>query len=186
MTNEDPHAANLNANVRRIWDANAEWWDDRIGDGNDFQLQLIEPATERLLDLRPGETILDVACGAGRLSRRYAELGAHVVACDFSAKFIERARRRTPAGADVEYHVIDACDREQLLTLGARRFDAAVATMALMDMAAIEPCSTPCASCSSRAAGSSSPSATPASTPQTPSGSWRPARPGAATARSAA
>jgi hypothetical protein len=34
---------------RRIWDANARWWDDRIGDGNDFQTLLIEPATERLL-----------------------------------------------------------------------------------------------------------------------------------------
>ena len=27
---------------RRIWDANALWWDDRIGDGNDFQTLLIE------------------------------------------------------------------------------------------------------------------------------------------------
>lgn len=36
---------------RRIWDANARWWDDQIGDGNDFQTVLIEPATERLLDV---------------------------------------------------------------------------------------------------------------------------------------
>jgi len=28
---------------RRIWDANAHWWDDRIGDGNVFQDLLIEP-----------------------------------------------------------------------------------------------------------------------------------------------
>jgi SAM-dependent methyltransferase len=129
----------LNADVRRIWDANAQWWDDRIGDGNDFQVQLIEPATERLLDLKPGETVLDVACGAGRLARRYAELGARVVACDFSERFIERARERTADGAQIEYRVVDACDRGQLLSLGARRFDAAVATMALMDMAAVEP-----------------------------------------------
>ena len=129
----------LNAEVRRIWDANAEWWDDRIGDGNDFQLQLIEPATERLLALQPGETILDVACGAGRLARRYAELGARVVACDLSERFIARARERTPEGADIEYRVVDACDRAQVMSLGAGRFDAAVATMALMDMASIEP-----------------------------------------------
>jgi hypothetical protein len=36
---------------RRIWDVNARWWDDRIGDGNDFQTLLIEPATERLVDV---------------------------------------------------------------------------------------------------------------------------------------
>ncbi|MFQ6043062.1 MAG: hypothetical protein ACE5PV_19585, partial [Candidatus Poribacteria bacterium] len=35
----------FNAEARRIWDANAEWWDDKIGDGNEFQCELIEPAT---------------------------------------------------------------------------------------------------------------------------------------------
>lgn len=32
----------------KIWNANAVWWDDRIGDGNEFQTHLTEPATERL------------------------------------------------------------------------------------------------------------------------------------------
>jgi len=27
----------LNDDARARWDANAEWWDARIGDGNDFQ-----------------------------------------------------------------------------------------------------------------------------------------------------
>ena len=81
---------------RRIWDANAHWWDDRIGDGNDFQTLLIEPATERLLAVSSEDVILDIACGAGRFARRMAELGASVVAFDHSANFIERARARTP------------------------------------------------------------------------------------------
>jgi len=118
---------------RRIWDANARWWDDRIGDGNDFQLLLIEPATDRLLDVRAGETILDAACGAGRYARRMAELGARVVAFDYSAEFIARARERT-ANAPVEYHVLDAGNVEALVSLGAKRFDKAVCTMAIMDM----------------------------------------------------
>ena len=71
---------------RRIWDANAHWWDDRIGDGNAFQDVLIEPATERLLQVSPGDAILDVACGAGRFARRMAELGARVVAFDHSPR----------------------------------------------------------------------------------------------------
>jgi len=125
---------------RAIWNTNAEWWDDRIGDGNDFQLELIEPATERLIDADPGKTILDIACGAGRLGRRMAELGAHVVAFDFSERFINRARERTPDDMkNIEYHVIDATDRGQMLSLGAGHFDGAVATMCLMDMAEIEP-----------------------------------------------
>ena len=83
----------LNGEVQRIWNANAEWWDDRIGDGNDFQDQLIEPATERLLEVgmvprwqvfltKPGmpelPALIDlIACL--RLRERVAELGAQFV-----------------------------------------------------------------------------------------------------------
>ena len=88
---------------RRIWEGNARWWDDRIGDGNDFQTVLIEPATERLLEVVAGDTILDAACGAGRFARRMAELGARVVAFDQSEEFIARARERTPSDAAIEY-----------------------------------------------------------------------------------
>jgi len=135
-----PDKNDVNAEARRIWDTNAEWWDDRIGDGNQFQIELIEPATERLLGAVAGETVLDIGCGAGRFARRMAELGAYVVAFDFSERFIARAKKRTPSKTkSIEYHVTDATDREQLVALGKRRFDAAVVTMALMDMAAIEP-----------------------------------------------
>jgi len=133
---EFPEQADEN---RRIWDANALWWDDRIGDGNDFQTVLIEPATERLLDVVAGDTILDAACGAGRFSRRMAELGARVVAFDYSAEFIARARERTSRDAAVEYHIIDAASVEGLLSLGSSRFTKAVCTMAIMDMPEIGP-----------------------------------------------
>jgi len=123
-----------------IWDRLAEWWDDKIGDGNDFQDYLIEPATERLLALQPGEQVLDIACGAGRFARRMAALGATITAVDHSEKFIQRARERTPDHADkIEYRVLNASDTSALITLGEKRFDAAVCTMALMDMSSIEP-----------------------------------------------
>lgn len=124
---------------RRIWDANARWWDDRIGGGNDFQTVLIEPATEHLLDVGAGDTILDAACGAGRFARRMAALGARVVAFDYSAEFIARARERTPSGEAVEYHVVDAANAGALLALGANRFNKAVCTMAIMDMPEVGP-----------------------------------------------
>ena len=138
---DDPK--HLNRETQQIWDANARFWDARFGEGNDFQRLLIGPATERLLALRPGELVLDAACGNGAFSRRMAELGARVVAFDFSAQFLERARARTSERPDlagrIEYHLIDATDEAQLLALGPRRFDAAVCTMALMDMAEIDP-----------------------------------------------
>jgi SAM-dependent methyltransferase len=135
----DEHGAELIDETRRIWDTIAEWWDDRIGDGNDFQELLLEPTTERLLGDIAGQTILDVGCGAGRFARRMAELGASIVAFDFSERFIGRAQLHTPAEMPIEYHVVDAADRSHLIELGLGRFDQAVATMALMDMAVIEP-----------------------------------------------
>lgn len=129
----------LNDENRRIWNANATWWDDRIGDGNAFQTLLIEPATERLLEVGPSDLILDAACGAGRFARRMAALGARVVAFDYSDKFIERARARTAAGTAVDYYVANASDEETLLSLGLARFNKAVCTMAIMDMPQIRP-----------------------------------------------
>ena len=124
---------------RRIWNANARWWDERIGDGNDFQTLLIEPATERLLNVTPSDTILDVACGAGRFARRMTSLGGRVVGIDTSAEFIARARERTPAGATIDYRVLDAANADDLRSLNADRFTKAVCTMALMDMPEIAP-----------------------------------------------
>src|SRR5688572_23715740 len=92
--------ARLIAEVRDIWDAKAAFWDERMGDGNQFQLELICPAVERLLAVRAGERILDAGCGNGVFSRRLAALGARVVAVDYSAQFLELARARSSALAD--------------------------------------------------------------------------------------
>jgi 2-polyprenyl-3-methyl-5-hydroxy-6-metoxy-1,4-benzoquinol methylase len=129
-----------NDEVRTAWETNAQWWDAYYKEGNDFHRTLIAPPTELLLGVKAGETILDVACGNGVFSRRMAELGARIVAFDFSESFIECARKRTVERADrIEYHVLDATDRSALLALGESRFDAAVCTMAIMDMSDIVP-----------------------------------------------
>ena len=127
--------------VARVWNANAAFWDHRMGqDGNDYQRLLVGPAQERLLQLQPGETALDVACGNGLFSRRMADLGCSVVACDVAARIIEFARARSSGYAGrIEYLVRDATDENALLALGVGRFDAAVCSMAMMDMPEIRP-----------------------------------------------
>ena len=130
----------LSQEGKSIWNQNAPFWDDYMGEGNPFQRYLVGPATERLLELQPDEQVLDIACGNGNFARRMAEQGARVLAFDYSETFIERARLRSKVQAEhIEYRVIDATNRDQLLSLGHQAFDAAVSSMALMDMAAIEP-----------------------------------------------
>ena len=125
--------------VRDAWEKNGRWWSDRFGEGNDFHLNLVAPPVEKLLDIHPGDTILDVACGNGAFSRRMVDLGAQVVGIDFSTTFIACARERSSRHESIDYHIMDATSTEQLLSLGKGRFGAAVANMALMDMSDIEP-----------------------------------------------
>jgi 2-polyprenyl-3-methyl-5-hydroxy-6-metoxy-1,4-benzoquinol methylase len=132
----------LTRQAHEAWERKAAFWDEMMGEGNAFQRFLVGPATERLLEVRQGETVLDIACGNGVFSRRLAELGASVVATDFSEKFVELARTRTERagyGDAVEYLVADATDEERMFALGEGRFDATVCNMALMDMPAIDP-----------------------------------------------
>jgi 2-polyprenyl-3-methyl-5-hydroxy-6-metoxy-1,4-benzoquinol methylase len=133
--------AKILAESRDIWDANAEAWDKRIGGGGGWQTTLIAPTVEKMLAIQPGERVLDVACGNGIFSRRLSEIGAVVVASDFSTRLIELARGRTTTHHEqIEYHVADATDENQLLALGDEQsFDAAVCNNAIMDMPAIEP-----------------------------------------------
>src|SRR5579871_5484220 len=145
MTTNEPHTlADLDAlrdETRAIWDHNAVFWDEQQGDtGNQTQRLLVGPATERLLALQAGESVLDLACGTGTMARRMADLGAHVLAADFSTGMLERARARSTAyGERIEFRQVDATNEQQLLSLGEGRFDAAVCNQALMDMPTIEP-----------------------------------------------
>jgi SAM-dependent methyltransferase len=54
------------------------------------------PGIVRLLGLRPGQRVLDVACGAGRYCRALAARGLSVTGVDLSADLLEEARAKSP------------------------------------------------------------------------------------------
>jgi trans-aconitate 2-methyltransferase len=58
-----------------------------------------------LLDPQPGESILDLGCGTGHLTKAIAESGAHVVGLDSSPSMIEVARAAYP---ELEFILADA------------------------------------------------------------------------------
>ena len=58
----------------------------------------------RLLELRPGMDVLDLACGHGELANRLAARGCRVTGLDSSAVFLDRARAEAAAaGISVDY-----------------------------------------------------------------------------------
>jgi SAM-dependent methyltransferase len=126
----------LNDEVKSIWNANAEFWDGRMGEGNAFHKTLIEPTQLKLLDIKPGQSILDVACGNGQFARKMASLGAKVTALDFSSEFIRIAQAKSIP--DIDYRMVDVTSEVDLKTLSGMTFDSIVCTMAIMDMENIE------------------------------------------------
>ena len=126
---------------RDIWNQLAPFWNEQIGEGNDFQKQLVMPATERLLQPRAGERILDACCGNGNYSRRLGRAGCNVVAFDGAAAFVDIAWARTSkADGQITFAVADACDFQAVLDVGQDQpFEAAVCSFALMDLPTIEP-----------------------------------------------
>lgn len=129
--------------TRDAWNANAQVWDDRMGDnGNEFFNVLCWPILEAMISPVANHRILDVACGNGLTSRRLAALGAQVTAFDFSANLIELAKLRTTQyTTSIFYHILDATNESQLYEILApfAPFDSALSNMALFDMPEIEP-----------------------------------------------
>jgi SAM-dependent methyltransferase len=84
------------------------FYDDLLTDElSDGQAELIWS----ILRLEPGDEVLDVPCGHGRIANRLAQRGARVTGVDADAVFLERARRDAAGrGVDVEY--IEADMRE--------------------------------------------------------------------------
>jgi len=83
-------------------------------------------AAVRAADVKPGDAVLDVACGTGDLTHTFAvrSPASHVVGCDFTPRMLALARRkqrRLPQSASprVRYDIADA----QRLPYPDRSFD---------------------------------------------------------------
>lgn len=131
----------LNEDSKTIWEQNAKHWDEYMGnDSNRFHQELIRPYTVKLLKVKDKQTILDIGCGNGNFSRRLAELGAHVVAFDYSEQMVECAKNRSEKYLNqIDYRVVDATNYDELFSLGNKKYDSVVANMALMDIDDISP-----------------------------------------------
>jgi SAM-dependent methyltransferase/RimJ/RimL family protein N-acetyltransferase len=76
------------------------FYGDHISAGSDADAELVW----RLLELAPGLRVLDVPCGEGRISGRLAGMGGEVVGVDYTARWIELARKQYP---EVTFEVAD-------------------------------------------------------------------------------
>lgn len=119
------------------WDHVAAWYDSLAAQrGTDFHQAVIIPGVLRLLELKPGERALDMACGQGVVSRALHKAGADVTGVDLSPRLIKLARQRS--GRAIRFLVADVGDLRQVLSDG-ETFDAAACVLALENMDPVEP-----------------------------------------------
>ncbi|MBB3700606.1 methyltransferase domain-containing protein [Flammeovirga yaeyamensis] len=128
---------NVNQENKEIWNTNAGEWDKAMGEfGNDWHLQLIAPETERLLNLKEGQFLLDAGCGNGIFSRRMANKGVKVTAFDFSETNIELSKKYS--SDNIDYHVLDMTFEADLIQLTDKKYHGIVSNMVFMDVPEVE------------------------------------------------
>lgn len=85
------------------WGSVAKWYDEAVEEKNSYQQELILPNLLRFMNIKKGETILDLACGQGLFARAFHAAEASVVAADISKELVEIARAKSPK--EIAYHV---------------------------------------------------------------------------------
>ena len=101
------------------WGKVADWYDETVEKIGSYQQDLLLPNLLRLMEIRKGERILDLACGQGFFARAFHEAGGKVIAVDISKELIDitqtkfakqnshgQAKQKSPEGID--YHIAPA------------------------------------------------------------------------------
>jgi ubiquinone/menaquinone biosynthesis C-methylase UbiE len=132
-----PRKADVPAGQDRGWDAVAAWYDKLVGEsGSDYHQQVILPAAMRLLEVQPGESVIDVCCGQGVLAPLLLEAGAAAYhGVDASPRLIAAAKARYGKNRRVSLTVADACAPGPWADAS---HDAAVCLMAVHDVPDID------------------------------------------------
>jgi len=120
---EEPLRAELRRRARAMWAA---------GDYPTIARRELWPLGERVVTqvgVRPGDDVLDVACGTGNAAIRAAQAGGRVVGLDLTPELFE-AGRALAAGAGVEVEWVEG-DAETL-PFPDESFDVVVSTLGVM------------------------------------------------------
>ena len=89
------------------WNKVASWYDEMLTtDADSYQSKVIVPNLLRVLDLKKGEIVYDLACGQGYFANLFLRNGANVTASDLSRKLISIATETLPK--EIKFYVSKA------------------------------------------------------------------------------
>ncbi len=112
------------------WQNVGKWYHDLVGrEGSYYHREVILPALLPLLALRPGDSLLDVGCGQGILSRHLPE-EMEYLGIDASPSLIAEANRMSSR----RKHLFRVADAEKPFS-AERKYSRATVILALQNMA---------------------------------------------------
>lgn len=132
-----------NKSDKTSWGKVAGWYSDLLEkEEGTYQKELILPNLVRLIDIKKGEMVLDLACGQGFFSRELFKLGAKVIGVDISKELIGLAEKidkepsfaKAMAGKDsnkIEYKVSPA---DELGFIEEKSIDKIVIVLAIQNI----------------------------------------------------
>ncbi len=86
------------------WNKVASWYDEMLTtDADSYQSKVIVPNLLRVLDIKKGEVVYDLACGQGYFANLFLRNGASVTASDLSRKLISIATETLPK--EIKFYV---------------------------------------------------------------------------------
>ncbi|KKR45960.1 MAG: hypothetical protein UT90_C0015G0009 [Parcubacteria group bacterium GW2011_GWA1_40_21] len=116
--------------IETSWGNVASWYDEMLEekDGT-YQKNVILPNILRLLDIKKGEVVLDLACGTGFFSREFFKNGAKVFGTDISPELIKIAKENSPK--EIKFFISLA---DQLSLIGDKSVDKIVIILAVQNI----------------------------------------------------
>ena len=110
------------------WNQAGKWYSQCVQEeGHYYHKSVILPSSLKLLDLKKGESLLDLGCGQGVLFRHLPK-GIEYLGIDGSEKLIQEAKRLSPSA---DFHVADVTEA---LPIEKKDFDVACFILSLQNM----------------------------------------------------
>ncbi len=88
------------------WGGVADWYDEAVSREGSYQQDLILPNLIRLMSIKKGDHVLDIACGQGLFAREFFKKGGTVTGIDISSELVTLAKEKSPKG--IYYYVASA------------------------------------------------------------------------------
>ncbi len=115
------------------WGHVAEWYDSHLEDAHSYHTQVIIPNLLRLVEAKPGQTILDLACGTGAVARAifeaYQKINTTVMGVDVAPELVAIAKQKSPA--KITFHTAPS---HQLNAIANQSVDTVLCVLALQNI----------------------------------------------------